>query len=444
MTNLAIRTPRWIAALGALCLAGSPARARLAGTPAEPSSLSSVDWAELGEELWAWSELVLVALAAFVAAWLVSWPLLRLARKFAARSDTQADDRLVDNLAMPTRLLIALGLFTFAFRTLGLGVHTLVAPLSLGFTVVLVTWLVLRVVDFLGVLLLDKLEETGNRAAVAIVPLGRRVAKAFLLAIAGVVLLQNLGFNVTGLIAGLGVGGLAVALAAQKTIANLFGGVSLITDQPVRVGDFCRFADGKVGTVEEIGLRSTRIRTLDRTLVSIPNSDFSEFQLENFAVRDRMRLFAMLGLRYETSPDQLRHVLAGLRKLLAAHPKVTESPARVRFVNFGAHSLDLEVFAYVQATDWDEFLEVREDLFLRMMDVVRESGTGFAFPSQTLYLGRDGGLDEELTEKAEQTVRGWRERNELPFPRFSEEFVAEVDGTLDWPPRGSATAEAAE
>jgi MscS family membrane protein len=195
-----------------------------------------------------------------------------------------------------------------------------------------------------------------------------------------------------------------------------------------------------MGTVEEIGIRSTRVRTLDRTLVTVPNSEFSEIQLENFGARDRIRLYTILSLRYETSPDQLRHVLAELRKLLAAHPRVSESPARVRFTGLGAFSLDLEVFAYVLTSEWDEFLKVREDILLRMMDIVRASGTGFAFPSQTLYLGRDGGLDGERARNAEAEVRAWRAAGELPFPDFKEETIARIDGTLDYPPHGAAVA----
>jgi MscS family membrane protein len=213
-----------------------------------------------------------------------------------------------------------------------------------------------------------------------------------------------------------------------------------VADQPVRVGDFCKFGD-KVGTIEDIGLRSTRVRTLDRTVVSIPNAEFAQIQLENYAKRDRIRLLCMLGLRYETSPDQLRHVLAGLRRLLLAHPKVLPDPARVRFVGFGAYSLDLEVVAYIATSDWSEFLEIREDIFLRMMDTVGESGTGFAFPSQTTYLSRDGGLDPERTRKAEDEVEVWRQDSRLPFPHFGEATISELDGTLDYPPRGSATAE---
>ena len=239
---------------------------------------------------------------------------------------------------------------------------------------------------------------------------------------------QNLGYEITAVLAGLGVGGLAVALAAQKTLENLFGGVTLIADQPVRVGDFCRFGD-RVGTVEEIGLRSTRVRTLDRTVVTIPNGQFAALALENYARRDRIWLRAKLGLRYETTPDQLRFVLVEIRKLLYAHPSVTPDPARIRFVGFGDFSLDLEVFAYVRTTDYDEFLAVREDVYLRIMDVVAGSGTGFAFPSQTAYLAHDTGPDEKKLRAAEDRVRAWRERGELWLPQFPEHAIEELRGT---------------
>jgi MscS family membrane protein len=199
--------------------------------------------------------------------------------------------------------------------------------------------------------------------------------------------------NVSALLAGLGVGGLAVALAGQRTVENLFGGMVLILDQPVRVGDFFRYGD-KLGTVEDIGLRSVKIRTLDRTLVSIPNGNFSQMELENFAARDKIRLSTTLGLRYETTAAQLETVIRELRQALLAHPKVDPDPARVRFTRFGAYSLDVEILAYVKTSDFNEFLEVQQELFLRFMRVVEDAGTGFAFPSQTLYLGRDAGLPQ--------------------------------------------------
>ena len=247
---------------------------------------------------------------------------------------------------------------------------------------------------------------------------------------------RTLGVNVSAAVAGLGIGGIAIALAAQKTLENLIGGISLFADRPVQVGDFFRYGD-QVGTVEEIGLRSTRIRTLDRTVVTIPNAEFSNLRLESFARRDRMRLWTMVGVRYETTPDQLRYLLAQLREILLAHPRVTEEPARVRLVGFGAYSLDLEVSAYVDTSEWNEFLGIREDIYLLFMDAIKEAGTGFAFPSTTTYVGRDEGLNAEEIRQAEARVAQWREKGELPFPNFPDELHREVENSLHWPPPGS-------
>jgi MscS family membrane protein len=240
-------------------------------------------------------------------------------------------------------------------------------------------------------------------------------------------------------VAGLGVGGLAVALAAQKSLENLFGGLTLIVDQPVHVGDFCRFGD-RVGTVEDIGLRSTRIRTLDRTLVTIPNSEFSSMQIENFARRDRIWLATTIGVRYETTPDQLRFLLISLKRMLLAHPMIDPDPARVRFSGFGASSLDIDIFAYVRTTDINEFYAVREDVFLRLMEVVVDSGTGFAFPSQTIYAAADTGVDTERGSAAAAQVAQWRGAGELSMPTPSPRVVDEIADTLDYPPKGSASS----
>ena len=148
----------------------------------------------------------------------------------------------------------------------------------------------------------------------------------------------------------------------------------------------------------------------------------------------------MIGVRYETTAEQLRYLLARLRELLLEHPRITDDPARVRFVGFGAYSLDLELFAYADTADWDELLQIREDLYLRIMDVVNESGTGFAFPSSTMYVGRDAGLDDEASRAAEKRVQAWRQEGVLPFPHFPDESVREKQNTLDWPPSGSPGA----
>ncbi|WP_049772889.1 mechanosensitive ion channel family protein [Nitrosococcus watsonii] len=190
--------------------------------------------------------------------------------------------------------------------------------------------------------------------------------------------LQNLGADLIPILAGLGVGGLAVALAAQRTLANMLGSLLLHINKPVKVGDFCRYGD-QFGTVEEIGWLSTRIRSLERTLVTVPNTKFSEMKLDNFAVRDERLFKSVLQLRYETTPDQMRCILIQLCELLVGHPMVATSPARVRFTGFSACSKDLEVFAYLQCQDQGAFLAIQEDLLLRMKDIIKENTNTLLF-----------------------------------------------------------------
>jgi MscS family membrane protein len=250
---------------------------------------------------------------------------------------------------------------------------------------------------------------------------------------------ERLGVPVAPLLAGLGVGGLAIALAVRPTLENAIGGFVLFGDRPVRVGEFCRFGD-KMGTIEEVGLRSTRVRGIDRTVITVPNAEFSQMQIVNFTRRDQMLYQITLGLRYETTPDQLRHVMAAIREMLIRHERVSPDPARVRLLGFGPSSLDIEIFAYVSMSDYDAYLGVREDLNLRILEIVAASGTGFAFPSQTVYLSRDQGLHSERGQQAAEEVELWRREGRLPFPEFTEEERARLSDTLPFPPAGSPHA----
>jgi MscS family membrane protein len=342
-------------------------------------------------ELWQWIALGLCVVVAYVLAVL----LVRLTRMFlrfrAARRRKPFDEQLLITLRTQARLIVALGIFLLlSVFLLRLSIPARHVLLRIGeiFLIVLVTWGLMKIADGLWRGLRSRLEREERRSAMALALFGQRMTRVALVVLGAVVALQQIGFQITGLLAGLGVGGVAVALAAQKTIANLFGGFSLATDQPVRLGDFCRFGD-KSGWVEDVGMRSTRIRTLDRSVITVPNSEFAEIQLENMSLRDRILLSANLGLRYETTPDQLRKVLAALHKLLADDSRVIQNPLRVRFKGFGAYSLDIEVLTYIATADFDEFMAIREELFLKMMDIVNESGTGFAFPSQTIYAAQD-------------------------------------------------------
>ena len=169
----------------------------------------------------------------------------------------------------------------------------------------------------------------------------------------------------------------------------------MIADQPLRVGDFCE-VDGTTGTVEQIGMRSTRLRTGDRTLVVIPNGQLASQKIENYAHRDRLLFNPAFNVRYETTPNQMRDLLDALRTILRSHSLVNPDPARVRFTGLTTDSLTIEVYSYIDTRDYSEFLEVQEDLTLRIMEAVAASGTDFAFPSQTIYMAKDtGGFQRE-------------------------------------------------
>ena len=221
--------------------------------------------------------------------------------------------------------------------------------------------------------------------ASSLLRLARRVVDFAVILIGAIALIRHFGIDPTPALAGLGVGGIAVALAAQKTLENVIAGTSLILDQAVRVGDFLKMGD-VAGTVDHIGLRSTRIRTMDRTIVSVPNSQIANASLETISARDKFWFHPVVGLRYETTSKQLRAVVDGFRRLLDEHPSVDRESVRVRFVQLNQSSLDVELFGYLRARDWNHFLEIQEQLLFAITDIVERAGTAIAFPSQTMYV----------------------------------------------------------
>jgi MscS family membrane protein len=257
---------------------------------------------------------------------------------------------------------------------------------------------------------------------------------------------SQLGAPLYGIVAGLGVGGIAIALAAQNTIEHFIGSLNLFADRPVRVGDFCRYGEDptpdwqRIGTVESIGLRSTRIRGIDNAVTTIPNGDFSKMHLVNYSLRSRTLLSTVLGLRYETTDDQLRFVLAALRDMLLAHPRAVDDEPNVRFAGFSDFALKVDIRVKINTTDPNEFRAIREDIYLRVMKIVKDAGTGFAFPSRTVYHTRDEGLDAERQQAAEAQVRAWCSAQELPFPNFTADYRNKIRNTLDYPPEGSPEA----
>jgi MscS family membrane protein len=245
-------------------------------------------------------------------------------------------------------------------------------------------WAAIRGVTVAGDVLASASWATTNPGARSFLHFTVQVGRVFVFAMGVLAALSALGIPVNSVLAGLGIGGIAIAFAAQKTVENFFGAVSIGVDQPLRVGDFVK-VDSTLGTVEKMGLRSTRLRTLDRTIVTIPNGKLADMQIETFAERDRIRMAAVVGLEYGTTSAQLRAVISEIEALLRAHPKIWPDVI-VRFVAFGPSSLDLDVWAWFQTTDFAEFRDIRQEVLVGVMEVVEKNGCSFAFPTRTVHL----------------------------------------------------------
>ena len=341
----------------------------------------------LGLALWQWLALpIVLALSGAVGALLgrVSAAVLRsVTRRTKLASDDALPERLGAPMSLGWTLLVAAALTSWLSLHAGseeLALRGLRAGLLFVFF-----WALFRCVDAGVKVIGESPWGKTHTASSSLVLLGSRVMKIALFAIAVVAFLSELGYPIMSLVAGLGIGGIAIALAAQKTVENLFGAFSLGADEPFRIGDFVKIEDF-VGTVEAIGLRSTAVRTLDRTLVTIPNGKLADMRIENFAARDRIRLSCMIGLVYQTSPAQMKTVLAELERALREHEKIWPDAVIVRFAAFAASSLDIEVMAWFQTRDWGEFQKIRQDLFLQFMDIVAEAGSSFAYPTRTIHM----------------------------------------------------------
>jgi MscS family membrane protein len=392
----------------------------------------------LGMPLWQWLALLVSIPVAFAIGWALVLLLAiprRLWLKFRNRPNLHSYSRvskplLVTFSTLAHRVIAAyLGLpllpRLYYYRTIGV-------LISIGFF-----WFLLRVTSLTMQRLRIHAISAGRIGTGTLMVLAERLLTAFVAITAILAILAILGFNLTTVLAGLGIGGIAIAFAAQKTLENLFGGISVLADEVIRVGDYCRFAD-RTGTVEDISLRSTRVRTDARTELSIPNGTLATMNIENFTRRDKIQFNPVLAIKYETTADQLRYLLAEIRRMLYEHPKVESASATVRFANFDSSSLRLEINSYVLTRDSTEFIAVREDLLLRLLDIVEQSGASFALPSQTIYLARDSGPDKEKTAAAERQVQLWREQRNLPFPDFAPAEKSAFRGSIVYPPPESA------
>lgn len=397
-----------------------------------------IDYRLVGVPLGHWLAAILLIFLAYLLAWIVIQIITGIIRLLWKKSKEENVSGIITALVLPIRIYLALWLFIYLSQQAGLSIilRQKFSGLVVIVGVVALVILLWRLTDLIATFSKKKMIKRESVSGMSVVLFVQRATKATLIIIGVIAILGALGIDVTTGIAALGIGGIALALGAQKSMENLVGSVTLVADQPIRVGDFCKVGD-TIGTIESIGMRSTRIRTLNRTVVTIPNGEFSSGKIENYAHRDKFWFHPIFNLRYETTPDQIRYLLVEMRAVLYAHPKVHTEPNRVRLIQIGVDSIDLEVFAYINTTMFDEFLEIQEDLLLHMMDLVEKSGTSFAFPSQTVYLTRDRGRSKEKSEKAEGEVHKWKNENNLQLPRFDPEQIEKLRNSINYPPEGS-------
>jgi MscS family membrane protein len=386
----------------------------------------------LGINLWLWAAVIALAIVLYPAAMLLTSLAAMVLRAFNAEVADQFERLFKGPITLLIWTVMVRNAATFVGSSIAL------SALNQARTVQMIglAWLLMRVVDFMAQRAGANLERKGlGGSRVLLMPVARLIK---FVALAGAVLLwlDNAGYKVTTLLAGLSISGVAVALASQKSLENLFGAVTLFTSRPVKVGDFCRFGN-EIGTVEEIGLRATRIRTLDRSVITVANAEFANLHLDNFSARDRFWYHPTLQLRYETTPDQIRYILVEVRKMLYGHPKILAEPLHVRFKGFGQYSLDVEVFSYIAVTDYGESLEVAEDLNLRIMDIVGSAGSDFAFPSEVQYSLPGKPIDEDRAKAVSAEVKEWKAKRELYLPNFPAEKIAAIKGSLEYPVEGS-------
>ncbi len=349
-----------------------------------PVALFAVSLADL--QLWQW----LGILAGLLVSWFVSrylgrW-VVRLARRLARGTAMQWDDAVASALDGPSGFLLWAATLVLVGRWLGLTPAAWVVARYLCKLLALagVGWFLVRLVDDGA----RRVRETAKeRYLVGFLPVAIRVAKGLVVVMLGLAALDVIGINVVAGLGALGIGGVALAFAAQKTLENVFGTAAIAGDRPFEVGDFVAIGQD-TGTVEEIGFRSTRLRTVARTRVTVPNGVIAAGRIENYSARDRILYSPVLKLVYATSGAQLAAVIAEVRRLLESHEKVFQGEHRVRFAAFGDNGLHVEVWCWIATTDFLEYTAVVEELNFALAAIVERSGTAFALPSRTVYMDR--------------------------------------------------------
>jgi len=302
-----------------------------------------------------------------------------------------------DNLLKkPISYFILLILLYFSFNSLSfpsswnladieeLGVKMILDKGSSLLIVVTIFWTMLRSLEYLGIRLKYKASLTESRVDDQIIPFAMEIARVLVIIFGVLIILSNIfGVNITALAAGLGVGGVAVALASKESLENLLGSFTIFFDKPFQVGDIITIGE-ITGVVEKVGFRSTRVRTFDKSVVTVPNKNIINTELDNLGVRPVRRVKFYVGLLYSTSTDQIKNIVSEIQALIDNHPN-TDQEGRVRFMEFGDSSLNIMVLYFSKGPEWESMIDTRQDINFKIIDIVKKHGSDFAFPTRSLY-----------------------------------------------------------
>jgi len=336
-----------------------------------------------GFEVWQLIMMIGLLLTGYLIALLITYVIVKILQ----RNQRFNKQRVQKFVVGPLRLLITILFFRATFNLIAPSLVARAVFEAKTFLIIAVLWVLLGVVDLIIYRLADRMSRNGQKDAVVLLKPAATGVKLVVVLIAIISWMDNLGYQVTTILAGLGVGGIAIALASQKSLENLIGSITIYASQPVHVGDFCKF--GKtMGTVEEIGLRSTQLRTPARTVVHIPNALFASGEIENLTQRDKILYRTRLRLSYNNTPSQVKQVLVNIRELIDTNEFIDEESSRVSFLEFGEYAQELEFFVYIKTKDFVVYLEHREDINLKINDIIESAGASLTVPVKTINLNQ--------------------------------------------------------
>ena len=355
----------------------------------------------------------IIILLTFIIRSVILYILDKKVTQLVKKTKTEIDDLIVNAIKKPLSYFILLQGFYIAILSLQLPekitqfditVYDIVHSIYILAISFIALYFIFKLIDILGLYLHNKAKKSESTLDDQLVPLVVRSIRILVVTLGILFILENFGYDITSLLAGLGLGGLAFALAAQDTVSNIFGSITVFSDKSFQLGDWISIGDIE-GTVEDIGFRSTRIRRFDQALVTVPNSQFIKGGVVNYTARKKRRIEFYLGITYGTSVSKIKEVVEGIKKIIEVDDKFDHSFYMVKFTDFGAYSLNIYIYCFTKTTVWDEFLTVREDFNLKIMQLLENLGVEIAFPSQTIYLNKNLGLNTG-TDKNPELIPG--------------------------------------